>query len=102
VEENELEEIRKQKQLEKQKELEAKETEKKLKEALRSALSEEAYERLNNISYVNKELYLTAAQQILYAYKNMGRTISDKELLTVLRAIKERTEKDVSITFKKK
>ena len=98
----ELEEIRKQKQMENQKELETKETEKKLKDALRSALSEKAYERLNNISYVNQDLYLSAAQQVLYAYKKMERAISDTELLTVLRAIKERTDKDVSITFRKK
>lgn len=97
-----LEELRKQKLLEKQKEAESRETEKRLREALRSALSEEAYERLNNISYVNKELYLTASQQVLYAYKNMGRKITDRELLSVLRAIQERTEKDVSITFRKK
>lgn len=102
MDEDSLEEIRKQKQIEKAKELETKETQKKLKDALRTALSEDAYERLSNISFVNQDLYLTCAQQVLYAYKKMGRAISDKELLTVLCALKERTDKDVTITFRKK
>jgi DNA-binding TFAR19-related protein (PDSD5 family) len=98
----ELDEIKKKKLTEKQKELESKEIEKKLKEALRAALTPSAYDRLSNVAHANKELYMGAAQQVLLAYKQMGRTISESELITVLRALKEREEKDVSITFHKK
>jgi DNA-binding TFAR19-related protein (PDSD5 family) len=98
----ELEEIKKKKLAEKQKELESKEVEKKLKEALRQALSPDAYDRLTNVAHANKELYMSAAQQVLMAYKQLGRTISETELISVLRALKERETKDVSITFHKK
>lgn len=99
---DEAEEIRKKKLAEKQKELETKEVEAKLKDALRSALSEQAYDRLSNVAVANKELYLNTAQQVLLAYKQLGRRINEEELLTVLKALKEKMEKDVSIKFHRK
>lgn len=98
----ELDEVRKKKLAEKQKEMEEKEVESKLKDALRSALTPKAYDRISNVAHANKELYLTTAQQVLLAYKQLGRSINEEELLTVLRAIKAKTEKDVKITFHKK
>jgi DNA-binding TFAR19-related protein (PDSD5 family) len=102
MEDNELDEIKKRKLAQKQKELEAKAAEQQLKEALRAALTEGAYARACNVALANKELYLTAAQQVLLASRKIGRRITEAELLTVLRAIKARTEKESSITFHKK
>jgi len=102
MEEGELEEVRKQRLAEKQKELEARQIEKQLKDALRAALTEPAYERMANVSLANKELYLSAAQQVLHAYKRLRRQINESELLSVLRALRESTEKEGKITFHKK
>lgn len=100
--EDEAKEIREKKLEEKKKELENKDIEEKLREALRSALTPKAYDRLSNVAHANKELYLTTAHQVLLAQKQLGRVINEEELLTVLRAIKAKTEKDVKITFHKK
>jgi DNA-binding TFAR19-related protein (PDSD5 family) len=102
MEEGELEEARKRKLAAKQKEQEAKAAESQLREVLRSVLTEAAYDRMTNVALANKELYIAAAQQVLMASKRMGRRISEEELLTVLRAIKARTEKESTITFHKK
>jgi len=101
-EEDGLEEARKRKLAARQKEHEAKAAESQLKDALRGALTEGAYDRLTNVAMANKELYLMAAQQVLMASKRLGRKVSEEELLTVLRALKARTEKEGTITFHKK
>lgn len=95
MEDQELEEARKKK-------LDAKKTEEQLKATLRMALDEAAYERLMNVSVVNKELFLEAARNLLVFYKRAGRKITESELLSLLRALKERDEKKTSITFQKK
>lgn len=100
--EGELDDIRKRKLAAKQKEAEARGAESQLKEALRSVLTEAAYDRMCNVALANKELYIAAAQQVLMASKRIGRRIDEAELLTVLRALKARTEKEGSITFHKK
>ncbi len=82
--------------------LEAKKAEEQLKAALRVALTDEAYERMMNVSLANKELYLMTAKNALMLYKRMGRRISEAELLSLLRAIKAQTEKETKITFHKK
>jgi len=102
VEEAELEELRKRKFSEKQKEHEGRAVEQQLKDALRKVLTLSAYDRLTNVAIANKELYLTTAQQVLHASKQIGRQINEPELLTVLRAIKARTEKKSTIKFHKK
>lgn len=86
----------------KQKKLEAKKLEEQLKATLRVALDEAAYERLMNVSLVNKELYITAAKNALMLYKRMDRKLGEKEILSLLSAIKEQTEKKSSITFHRK
>jgi len=95
-------ELRRKKLAEQQKESESREMEKRLKDALRSVLDDAAYTRLSNVALANKELYLTTAQQALHAAKRLGRKLNEKEILTVLKAIKEQTDKDVKITFHKK
>lgn len=95
MEDEELEEIR-------QKKSEAKKAQEQLKTTLRLALDEQAYDRIMNIAAVNKELYLTAAQNVLMFFKRAGRRITDAELLSLLRALKERGEKETSITFSRK
>jgi len=102
MDEAELEELRKRKLAEKQKGLEARGVEQQLRDALRKVLTESAYDRLTNVAIANKELYLTTAQQVLHASKRIGRQINEQELLTVLRAIKARTEKESTIKFHKK
>lgn len=86
----------------KRKRLEARRIEEQLRMSLRVALDEPAYERLANVSVANKELYFTAAKNVLMAFKRMGRKITDAELVTLLRAIKEQTETKTTITFHKK
>ena len=81
---------------------EAKKAEEQLKATLRIALEESAYERLMNVSLANKELYITAAKNVLMLFKRIGRQISESELLSLLRAIKEQSEKKSSITFHRK
>lgn len=85
-----------------EKKLEAKKAEEQLKSTLRMALDNEAYERLMNVSMANKELYLTTAKNILMAFKRVGRKINERELLSVLKAIKEQTQTETRITFHKK
>ncbi len=84
------------------KKLEAKKAQEQLKATLRSALEEGAYERLMNVSVANKDMYLTAAQNVLMFYKRAGRKMSESELLSLLRAIKDRSETKTTITFHKK
>lgn len=86
----------------KKKRLEAKKIQEQLKGTLRVALTEDAYERLMNVSVANKELYLVAAKNALMFYKRAGRQIRDDEILALLRAIKGQTEKETKITFHKK
>jgi DNA-binding TFAR19-related protein (PDSD5 family) len=86
----------------KRKRLEARKMEEQLKSALRSVLDEAAYDRLMNVSVANKELYIMAAKNLLAAAKQARRKITDAELLSFLRAIKEQTETKTSITFHKK
>jgi DNA-binding TFAR19-related protein (PDSD5 family) len=84
------------------KKLDAKAMEEQLKTSLRMALDEPAYVRLMNVSMANRELYMTAARNILMAYKRAGRKLSEGEVLAFLRAIKEQTETKTSITFSRK
>jgi DNA-binding TFAR19-related protein (PDSD5 family) len=102
MEEDELEGARKRRQAERHKAAESKAAEEQLREALRGALDPAAYDRMTNVAMANKELYVMAAQQVLMACKRIGRPIREAELLTVLRALKARTEKETSITFHKK
>jgi DNA-binding TFAR19-related protein (PDSD5 family) len=102
MEEDELEEARKRRMAERQKSSESKAAEEQLKEALRAALEPAASDRMSNVAMANKELYVMAAQQVLMAHKRIGRPITEAELVTVLRALKARTEKETSITFHKK
>lgn len=74
----------------------------KVKGALRSALSPEAYDRIMNVSAVNKELFLGASKYLLAAYQRVGRPLTESEVVAILRSIKAQTEKQTSITFHKK
>jgi DNA-binding TFAR19-related protein (PDSD5 family) len=84
------------------KRLEAKKAEEQLKTALRMALDDAAYLRLMNVAMANKELYLTAAKNILMANQRAKRKLTDAEVLSFLRAIKEQTEAKTTITFNRK
>ncbi len=74
----------------------------KLKQMLRVALTEDAYNRMINISLANQEMFLMAAQNVLVIYKRSGRKINDDELLSILRVLKSRTQRETRITFHKK
>jgi len=84
--------------------LEAKKAEAQLKATLRIALEDAAYDRLMNVSLANKELFLVAARQLLMGFKRVGRRLTDKEVLGLLRAIREQTksETETRITFQRK
>jgi DNA-binding TFAR19-related protein (PDSD5 family) len=94
-EQEELEEARKRK-------AEAKKAQEQLRQTLRLALEEAAYDRLMNVSVANEELFLSAAKNALMFFKRAGRRITEKEVLALLRAIKEQSETKTTITFHKK
>lgn len=98
--EEEPEEIKRKKAEEYQRKAQERELEDKLKSALRIALEPDAYERLATVGYGNKELYRVAAQQILMIYSKAKRKITDEELLYLLKAIKQKTQHESTITFK--
>ncbi len=100
--EEEIEEIRKKKLNEQKKLVEAARAEEQLKAALRIALDETAYDRLMNISYANKELYLMVAQRIIAIFREVKRKINEDELLYVISSLKNRTEKSMEIKFHRK
>ena len=81
---------------------EAKKMEEQLKMSLRMALDDAAYVRLMNVSMANKELYFTAAKNLLMAYQRAKRKLTEEEVLRFLRAIKEQTEAKTTITFNRK
>ncbi|MCX6798982.1 MAG: hypothetical protein NTW59_02705 [Candidatus Diapherotrites archaeon] len=62
------------------------EAEMQLSSLLRSLLSDEARTRLSNIKLVNRELYLQAAQAIVYFYKagQLKEKLSEQQLLQLL------------------
>lgn len=86
----------------KKKKLEAKKAQEQLKATLRVALDEEAYSRIMNVAVVNEDVYLTAAKNVLMYFKQAGRKMTETELLSLLRAIKDQNEKKTTITFHKK
>ncbi len=97
---NEEDEIRKRK-LEQQKKMqESAKIEEQLKSALRIALDETAYERLMNVSYVNKELYVNAAKRVIMAFRQAERKITEDEILFLIRSLKGGRE--TRITFREK
>ena len=95
MEDKELENVRREK-------LEAKKAQEQLKATLRMALDNAAYERMMNVSVVNNELFLMAAKNSLMLYKRAGRPLTEDEVVTLLRAIKEQSQKKTTITFHKK
>ncbi|MEM3625468.1 MAG: DNA-binding protein [Candidatus Bilamarchaeaceae archaeon] len=99
----EEEEIKKKKMAEYKKKLEAQQkANEELKKMLRQVLDDKGYERLNNVSFSNQQLYMMAAQQVLLFAKRAGRKITEEEVLYILNAIKKQTEKESKITFIKK
>ncbi|MFH1785666.1 MAG: DNA-binding protein [Candidatus Micrarchaeota archaeon] len=86
----------------KKRKLEARKTQEQLKATLRMALDEGAYNRMMNVAVANEELYLTAAKNVLMYFKRAERKITETELLSLLRAIKEQNETKTTITFHKK
>ena len=70
------------------------EAEMQLEEALKIVLSPEAKTRLANVKLVNRELYLTASQTILYLAKakKLGGKITDEQLKELLRKLSEKKE----------
>ena len=68
--------------------------------AIRSLLSEEARNRLNNVKVVNKQLYLKAVQAILYLQRagQLQGKIEEQELKMLLEKL--RNKKEIKITRK--
>jgi DNA-binding TFAR19-related protein (PDSD5 family) len=86
----------------KKRKLDARKAQEQLKATLRGALDEAAYLRLMNVAVANSEIYLTAAKNVLMFHKRAGRKITETELLSLLRAIREQNETKTTITFHKK
>ena len=89
------EELRNKKIEEYKKMQEAAKIEEQLKSALRIALEEDAYERMMNVSYANKELYVNAAQRVLMAFKQARRKVTEDEVLFLIRSLKGDNETNI-------
>ncbi len=97
------EEIKQKKMLEYQrKAAEQKKLKEGLKSALRQVLEGDAYERLNNVSFSNEQLYMAAARQAIIIARRAGRKLTDAEVLYILNALRQQSEKESRITFIKK
>ncbi len=91
-----MEEEMKKKKIEEYKKMqEAAKIEEQLKSALRIALEEDAYERMMNVSYANKELYVNAAQRVLMAFKQARRKVTEDEVLFLIRSLKGDKETNI-------
>jgi len=91
-----MEELKK-RQLEEEKQ---EETEAKIALIIRSLLTDEARNRLNNVKIVNQQLYLKTVQTILY-FQNGGQLkekIGEEELKMLLEKL--RNKKEIKITRK--
>lgn len=73
-----------------------------LKSALRQVLESDAYERLNNVSFSNEPLYMAAARQVIMVARRAGRKLTDAEVLYILKALRQQTNKESRIIFIKK
>ena len=81
---------------------EVKKAEEKLKNALRTVLTEEAHDRMTNIKIANQELYFAAAQHVISIYNDINRKVTDVELRHILKTILSKRERKTSITFDRK
>lgn len=82
-----------------QDEAQARKREEQAKAMLRVALEDGAYERLMNVRIANRQLYTSAAGNILRLYSKSGRRLGERELIALLRAIKGK-EHETKITFR--
>jgi len=94
-----LEDARKQKLEQHQEEIDAKQKEEQVKGVLRMALTEGAYGRLMNVKLASPQLYAASARQALGLYSKMRRKLTEKELISLLKAIKG-NQRETKITFK--
>lgn len=99
----ELEAIRAKKaQQHQQNEEKKKNVEEQLKTTLRVVLDDSAYQRLMNVKIANQALFLAASQHIVGIFKQVGRKLTDNEVLMILRRLKESNDKETTITFNRK
>ncbi|MFA6530724.1 MAG: DNA-binding protein [Candidatus Micrarchaeia archaeon] len=95
-------ELKKKKLAEKQKEAEEKKAEEQIKTMLRTVLDEKGFDRMMNVKLSNSELFMATAQNLLGAFQKLRRKITDEEVLFVLKSIKQRTQRESTITFERK
>ena len=90
IRQKQMEEMQK-RQLEEQKQVEM---ETQIASTIRSLLTEEARQRLNNVKIVNKELYFKTVQVILYLQKagQLRGQIGEKELKLLLDKMRNKRE----------
>lgn len=96
IEGQRMEELKK-RQLEEEKQ---EETEAKIALVIRSLLTDEAKNRLNNVKIVNQQLYLKTVQTILYFQKErqLKEKIDEEKLKMLLEQL--RNKKEIKITRK--
>lgn len=63
-----------------------------LKTELAKALDGPAYERMVNIKLVNPQRYYQLAPQLIQVYRQLGRKITEEELIKILERITRRRE----------
>lgn len=102
MENGQLEELKKRRLAEKQKEAEEKKAEEQIKGMLRTVLDENGFERMMNVKLSNSELFMSASQNLIGAFQKLRRKITEDEVLFVLKTIKQRTQRESSITFERK
>ena len=72
-----------------------------LRAALKTALTKEAFERLERVKMANPELYAKAVQAVLYMFRQRGSKIDDNTLLVILKKLRgERRSTNIKIIRK--
>jgi len=100
IREKKMQQLQEQYEEQQRQEQQSAEAGRQLNTIVRRLLSEEARTRLNNVKLVNNELYLAAAQAILYLYKagQLKERLQDEQLKDLLEKL--RSKKEVKIRRK--
>ncbi len=85
-----------------QKILEMKRMQEMMKAELRKVVDDAAFDRMTNVLAVNPQLFQVAAQQIISLAQRTNRTLSDAEVLKILKLLKGMKERRTNIQIKHK
>ncbi len=85
-----------------QKILETKRMQEMMKAELRKVVDDAAFDRMTNVLAIKPQLFQLAAQQIISLAHRTNRTLSDAEVLKILKLLKGMKERRTNIQIKHK